>query len=381
MADIRIIVLLGEVPDTFVDVAEQIRGGIAASDSHTACILKMDSPDALSQSLSSDVTSQNLILYDPAEAAVARSMGQGNLPSESLKKWKQNAHALLSGCRKHRKTAVFASGPEIEISPEHFWISLGRHFKVSGIPASNIPASAPEWTSWQAVLAQQMIAMDPEAGRLNGELKARALKLADFSCDVDAAFSDIQNIHAALTENRATNKSLQEKLLEHGEQHTAEMQEKMVVTPANLKAQPSENEDGYKQQQAERNLLIQQLKNIQEELKSQFSMAFSREAALAQTKQELDTAGRTRQDLQQKIHLRDTKIHSLHSSTSQKLSTAGRTVLELQYRISALEAHVIQMHKQVHLRNTKIHRFLSSTSWKITEPLRSARQSLTGRGR
>lgn len=270
-----------------MDIAGHIRSGLAASGCDPVCVLKLASPDAFRQAFAEDADRRHLILYDPAETAVARAMELGHPPSEALEQWKRHTSILLSTYRKNRSMIVFASVPGITAGPTLFWTALSRHFALANIPAeTGLTARLARRTSWQDVLARQAVTMDPEASRLNGEIEAGALQLTERLYNADAAFADIEEIRAALA-----------------------------------KMQADEAQKRLDAQQAERDLLVRQLSNVQEELKTQFS--------------------------------------------------AAATAQELQGQLAHL-------HDQLHLRDTEIHDLRTSTSWKITGPMRGVKRILTG---
>lgn len=146
--------------------------------------------DLLDQALTEANTGRILVLYDPCLIAVARALAGNQPPSIGLAAWKKQASSALSVYRLNSHRIVFASAAAIEAAPQQFQTSLSQHFKLSRDLETITAPAAPDWNAWHLVLASQALMRDSEALLLDHELEAAALPLQPILGDADEAFAE-----------------------------------------------------------------------------------------------------------------------------------------------------------------------------------------------
>lgn len=216
-----------------------------------------------------------LVLYDPAQYAVARGMDNCLPPSPSLAAWKDDAAKLLSLYRKYRHRIVLVSLAVAQSEPERFWSKVAEHFKITTgeEAAASLQPCAPPWKDWHAILAHQVVATDAAAQALDMELEAAALPLALKNFDSDSIFAEISE----LTIGQRSAKS---------EPHT------LYAADAAAWKQHPENE---------RELLLGQLSELQAILITNKRTISEQQDIIAKVRDEAKAAGRLVISLQSKL--------------------------------------------------------------------------------
>lgn len=347
MTQVRL-ALWGRDVQVFAPGAETIVKALDTAGIQTDPVACWNDPSETGQGLPRlDGTQACLLLVETAQDALGRALDDGLLPSQGIRRWKQDCKTLLTLFRQRRRVLTLISVQQALAHPQAFVSALSPRLGFKAvIDPDDIAAAARIPTPpapWKMILAHQTISQDAEAMRLNGELEAAMLPLGASSVDPDAAFSDICALEISGAALRDDLLRLNETMTTQHNAHTRK--EEALHTRLSDVQEALERSESTAQKrklefQGEQGLLSAQFKAVQEEMAALFAE-----------------------------NMRNAKI----------IEALGQDLEGQRCKTEDLSVELAQLQALRKQHEARIAEFQSSTSWKVTAPIRRLKRSFSSK--
>lgn len=139
-------------------------------------IFDMNLPELLSSS--HDI--QVLLVYDRPEVSVAKAVGEGEGPTESLKKWQNQVEAILNAYRSERRKVHLVSAEQIAQNPVSFADAIKKHIGLDG--SNRLPPCEYQLDKSLEIyqlVGHQMVLQTDRARKLAEEFEASSIPLGE----------------------------------------------------------------------------------------------------------------------------------------------------------------------------------------------------------